>query len=334
MKIFNSGRSGLIGLLCLALAFVTTGCAGETQQQGQGAKVPMTFTGAGNLSWLNVFVAEDEGIFDKHGIESTVRVFDVGFLGTEAVLAGEAQTAGSVEFPLLGLLGQGAGLVVPAVVATAEDQRIVVDESIQKPEDLRGKKIGLIGGSAFEYSFQEYLNHFNIPREEVEFVNVDAAEQVAVMARGDIDGFLNVEPVVSRALNSLDNAHVLEPGTEEVYTTRILLQMNKEWVNSNPDGVKKALAALIEANDFIKANPDRAAEIGAKWTKSDKATVTSFLQDAKFDYTVHYDAAVRESMEKIANWMMANGKLQKMPDLDQVFVTDYLKDVAPGQVEE
>lgn len=331
MKIFNSGRSGLIGLLCLALAFVTTGC-GNGQQEGQGT--PMTFTGAGNLSWLNVFVAEDEGIFEKHGIESTVRVFDVGFLGTEAVLAGEAQTAGSVEFPLLGLLGQGAGLVVPAVVATAEDQRIVVNDSIQKPEDLRGKKIGLIAGSAFEYSFQEYLNHFNIPRGEVEFVNVDAAEQVAVMARGDIDGFLNVEPVVSRALDSLDNVHVLEPGTEVVYTTRILLQMNKDWVNSNPDGVKKALAALVEANDFIKANPDRAAEIGAKWTNSDKATVTSFLEDAKFDYTVHYDPTVRESMEKIANWMIENGKLEKMPDLNQVFVVDHLKEVAPEQVKQ
>jgi ABC-type nitrate/sulfonate/bicarbonate transport system substrate-binding protein len=334
VKVLSSGRSGLIGLLCLALAFVTTGCAGDTPQQGQDAKIPMTFTGAGNLSWLNVFVAEDEGIFDKHGIESTVRVFDVGFLGTEAVLAGEAQTAGSVEFPLLGLLGQGAGLVVPAVVATAEDQRIVVKDSIQKPEDLRGKKIGLIGGSAFEYSFQEYLNHFNIPKEEVEFVNVDAAEQVAVMARGDIDGFLNVEPVVSRALNSVENVHVLKPGTEEVYTTRILLQMNKDWVNSNPDGVKKALAALMEANDFIKANRDKAAEIGAKWTKSDKATVTSFLEDAKFDYNVHYDAETRQSMEKIANWMIQNGKLEKMPDLNQVFVTDHLKEVAPEQVKE
>ncbi|MFD2093195.1 ABC transporter substrate-binding protein [Blastococcus deserti] len=330
----SSIRRGLAaGLVAALLTACGGGEAGSGGTDGE-APVPMTFTGAGNLSWLNIYVAHDEGIFERHGIESNVRLFDVGFLGTEAVLAGEAHTAGSVEFPLLGLLAQGGDIVVPAVVVQANDQRIVVDDSIQKPEDLAGKRIGLIAGSAFEYAFQEYLELHGVSRDEVEFVNVDAAEQVAVMARGDIDGFLNVEPVVSRGLESLGgDAHILEPGIEDVYQTRILLEMQGEWVRENPEATERVLEALIEADEFIEANPERAVEIGAEWTQQEPEVVRAFLDDAEFDYTVHLDQAARDSMQAIAEWMVDQGKIDRVPDLDEVFVPEYLEAVAPEQAE-
>lgn len=325
-------------VLTMLLAVLAASCAeppGSGNAETSRSKIPMTFTGAGNLSWLNVFVAHDEGIFARHGIESDVRLFDVGFLGTEAVMAGEAHTAGSVEFPLLGVLAQGADLVAPAVVVKTDDQRIVVNNSIQTPQDLEGKRIGLIEGSNFEYSFERYLEHFNVPRDSVEFVNVDAAEQVAVMARGDIDGFLNVEPVVGRAFEALgDEIHVLEPGLDTVYTTRILLEMSRNYVEENPEAVEKTLAALSEAATFIEENPEEAAEIGAKWTKIDADTVARFLDEANFDFTVHYDQEAFDSMAEVAEWMDEKGMFTEgKPNLEKVPYLDPLRKVDPGAVQ-
>lgn len=319
-----------------AFALLAVGCTEPPEPAGgEEDQAAMTFTGAGNLSWLNVFVAHDEGIFAEHGIASEVRLFDVGFLGTEAVMAGEAHTAGSVQFPFLGVLAEGADLVVPAVVVKTDDQRIVVDESIQAPEDLAGKRIGLIEGSAFEYAFTRYLDHFGVPRDSVTFVNVDAAEQVAVMARGDIDGFLNVEPVITRAFEALgDQVHVLEPGIETVYTTRILLQMQRSYVEQNEEAVRRALSALIEAGQFIADNPERAAEIGAEWTDIPQEDVARFLEEADFDYTVHYDQEAFDSMAEIAQWMAENGLFTgEPPDYEAALYLDPLREVAPDAVE-
>jgi ABC-type nitrate/sulfonate/bicarbonate transport system substrate-binding protein len=321
-------------------AMLLAGCAGETQDQSSTATsdaageapVEMTFTGAGNLSWLNVFVAHEEGIFADHGIQSNVRLFDVGFLGTEAVMAGEAHTAGSVEFPLLNVLAQGADLVVPAVVVTADDQRIVVDSSIESPADLRGKRIGLIAGSAFEYAFVQYLEEHGVPVDEVEFVNVDAAEQVAVLARGDIDGFLNVEPVVGRALNEFgDQVRLLEPGIDTVYSTRIHLQMGREWVEANPEAVQATLRALIEANEFIEANRDRAVEIGAEYVNMEIEEVSDFLDDANFRYDVYWNDEAAAAVDSIGGWLVEQGRFDEVPKIDSFVVLDHLEAVAPDQ---
>ncbi len=344
-RIRRYGLRGRVGWIAVALlaAVTAAGCnqpppgapGGGGGDNGAGG-IPMTFTGSPNLSWLNVFVANDEGFFAKHGIEPNVKLFDVGFLGTEAVMAGEAQTAASVEYPFLNLIARDAKLVTPAVVVKANDQRIVVDNSIQRPQDLAGKRIGLIEGSAFEYAFSRYLTNFGVRPGSVEFVNVDAADQVATMARGDIDGFLNVEPVVSQALDALgeDEVHVLEPGIETVYTTRILLQMQRSFAEENPEAVRGTLQALIDAEQFIEQNPDRAVAIGAEWTQLPEEDVARFLEEANFDYQVHYDQDAFQAMNEVANWMADNDLFPSgKPDLNKPLHLEPLREVAPSAVE-
>lgn len=305
----------------------------ETSTAPTTAPTKMTFTGAGNLAWLNVFVAHEEGIFERHGIESTVALFDVGFLGTEAVIAGDAQTASSVEFPMLNVLSQGAELVVLGVVYTANDQRILVDASIQTPDDLRGKKIGLIVGSAFEYAFIRYLEKHGVPRDEVEFVNVGAAEQVAIMARGDIDGFLNVEPVIGRAIDEFgDKVHLLKPGIESVYESRLYLQMNPKWVEENPEATEATVAAFIEANEFIVNNRPRAEAIGSQYLNMTVDEVAFFLDDGAFKFDVYWDEAARTSVETIGQWLVDQGRFNQVPAYDKWLFLDPLRRLAPESV--
>src|SRR5699024_5606369 len=113
------------------------------------------------------------------------------------------------------------------VFFTGEPVFTVVKDSIETPEDLKGKKIGIINGSLFDYAFSRYLAKHDLT-DDVEYVNVAAADQLATLARGDIDGFVNLDPVVSQALDQLDNVHKLEPDTNSVYTTRSYLLFKRE----------------------------------------------------------------------------------------------------------
>ena len=138
-------------------------------------------TAGANIGYSHQYVGEATGIFRKHNIDASVILFDVGFLGTEAVVAGQAETAGTVEFPLVGLLSRGADLVVPAIMITADDLKIVALKSIEKPGDLAGKRIAFIFGSSAHYALYRYCLRHGIGWDQIKPVNVPAAEQVAVI---------------------------------------------------------------------------------------------------------------------------------------------------------
>ncbi len=297
--------------------------------------VTIRLTAGANIGYADLYVAEATGLFKKHGIDGSVLLFDVGFLGTQAVVAGQAETAGTVEFPLMALVSKGADLVVPAVFITVHDLRIVCLSTIAKPADLAGKKIGLIYGSSADYAFDRYLAHEGVPKDKVTLVNVAASEQVALFAKGDIDGYVWLEPMISRGLEIMkDRAHLLEPNIDVAYLTRTYLEMNRAWCDAHPDATTSLLRAMIEANEFIKANPEETAKITAKKLNLKSASdVAAQLKRVNFDWSVYLDKAALDAFTPVGEWMKANGKLKgDVPDMSKVFAPQYLRAIDPGLV--
>jgi len=291
-------------------------------------------TAGANIGYSHQYVGEATGIFRKHNIDASVILFDVGFLGTEAVVAGQAETAGTVEFPLVGLLSRGADLVVPAIMITADDLKIVALKSIEKPGDLAGKRIAFIFGSSAHYALYRYCLRHGIGWDQIKPVNVPAAEQVAVMARGDVDAFVWLEPMVQRGLDVMrGRAHVLRPGIETAYRTRTYLEMSRAWVDRHPDATVALLRALIECDAFVRAEPRKTAEIAAKKLNIPADTAEKLLRDVGFDFNIYLDAAAKTVFAEVAAWMQENGRLKgPAPDMDRVFVPQYLRQIDPSRV--
>lgn len=314
----------------------STGLAWHGMAQAQSAKplLPVRFTCGANLGYSNLFVAEGAGIFQKHGIDGRVILFDVAFQGTEAVIAGQAETASTVEFPLINYLAKGADLIVPAVMQTADDLKIVALKSIAKPEDLIGKRVGLIIGSSAHYGFDQYMKRFKLPKDAVNVVNVPAAEQVALFAKGDLDAYIWVEPVVTRGLDIMKGkAHVLSPGLETVMKSRIYLQLARSWAEKNPEGVPAILRALLEANEFVKKNPEKTAEFAGKKLNLPAAQIPELLKRGGWDWDIYLDSALVPVFAEVTDWMKENKRLAGTPpDIRQAFFPGPLKAIDPSRV--
>ena len=302
--------------------------------RAQGKLTPVRFTCGANLGYTNLYVAEAAGLFQKHGIDGKVILFDVGFLGTEAVLAGQADTATTAGFPMINYVAKGADLVCPALTITGDDIKIVALKTIAKAQDLVGKKVGIIIGSVAHYGFDRYLEHFKVPRDKVTVINAPAAEQVALFAKGDIDAFVWVEPVISRGIDVMKGrAHVLEPNLEVAVHNRNYLQLKKTWVDQNPDAVLGILRAHIEANEFIKANPQQAAVYAGKKLNLPPDTIPELIRRGGFRWDVYLDGVVLAELKSTVEWMRENKRLAAEPgDLRRVFVPEYLQKVAPKNV--
>lgn len=322
-----------------AAAAPIIGGAGLVWQSAAGAQsgkplLPVRFTCGANLGYSNLFVAEGAGIFQKHGIDGRVILFDVAFQGTEAVIAGQAETASTVEFPLINYLAKGADLVVPAVMQTADDLKIVALKSIAKPEDLVGKRVGLIVGSSAHYGFDQYMKRFKLPKDKVNVVNVPAAEQVALFAKGDLDAYIWVEPVVTRGLDIMKGkAHILSPGLESVMKSRIYLQLARSWAEKNPQGVPAILRALVEANEFVKKNPEKTAELAGKKLNLPPAQIPELLRRGGWDWNIYLDSGLTQVFAEVTDWMKENKRLAgAAPDIRRAFLPAPLKAIDPSRV--
>lgn len=333
------GMRAVVAAMAAALALA--GCADPADVKsnmkggagGEGGLVPVVLPVAANAGYAPWDVADKKGLFKKHGLDATLQTFDNGVVGTQAMLAGQVQAGGTVEMPLVSNLAQGADIIVPALWFTGQELRVVVKSNIKTPEDLRGKKIGVQEGGINDYALQRYLEEHNIDSADVKLVNIAGAEQVAALAKGSIDGFVNEDPIVSSALEEMgDKASLLQPSIGDLVTVRNYLQFPRDWAEQNPETVQAILKALIDANAFIEKNPEEASEIASERIGVPAETLRKFWSEGGIRWDVYLDEDARTALQDVAEWMTSKGLVKSKPEVDKVFEPKYLREIAPDAV--
>lgn len=327
-------RLARILALCLTVSLVGAACGADSKD---GGKPEVTIGAAANISEGPLFVADRAGFDTDHGVELNIQLFDLGFEGVEAAMAGRTEGGVSVEFPMLLLLNklQGADRVVaPAVAQTSSGLKIVVDSEIKEPADLTGKSIGLPVGSSLDYAFGRYLEHFDVDSSDVDIANIQPPEMIAAVDRGDIDGFVFADPVVGEAIDKFgDEVRMLEPGIDVAYKTRVWLQFAREWAEGNPEAVQGVLEALIDANELLQQNPEKAYSLVGDQLNMETGTVRESMERGSYEWDVYVDDKSIDAFEDVADWMVDNDLIDEVPGYEQAIDTSYLEAVAPRQVQ-
>jgi len=326
-----------VGALIAALA----GCAGTEGLGGGGGGgaggeaqlIPVVLPVAANAGYAPWDVAAEQGFFEDHGLAATLKTFDNGVLGTQAMLAGQVQAGGTVEMPLVSNLAQGADIIVPALWFTGQELRLVVKSDIAAPQDLEGRRIGVQKGGINDYALQRYMEEHGIAADSVTMVDVPGAEQIATLARGDIDGFVNEEPIVSSAFAELgEQVHFLEPSIADTTTVRNYLQFDRAWAEENREAVEGIIGALIDANAFIEENPEEAAQIASKRIGVEAETLQTWWSEGEISWDVYLDDDSVTALREVSTWMAENDYVDTAPDTDAIFDPSYLEAVDPDAV--
>lgn len=281
-------------------------------------------------SW---YVADAEGLFKKNGLDATITLFDRGGEGLNAVIAGQQDTAGNAETPVILVLEKGADILVPAMFTRAPTTiKMVAKSSIKTPQDFKGKTIGAPLGSVSEYVWDRYFDKHGVNKSEVKYVNVAAPEVVAALDRGDIDAFFLWEPFPTRALETSGNkVHLMATSADDgVYESSLFMQVSGSFAEQNPKAVENILKSLIEANEIIKKDPDKAGQITAKVTKMEVAQATKLVKEFKYDVLIDDDTV--NKFQEAAAWMQGKGQIKQIPDWKKSITPEFLKRVEPKNV--
>ena len=337
MNMLRMKSHWLVGALAVALLAGTFGDATSVRADDTKFKI-----GSSRDLQLGaqLGMAMHKGFFKEEGLDIQVAYFTSGAEMTSALAAGQLQLGSFGDFPTVNMIASNLPVkIITSVAEISGTQQLVVKEGINKPEDLKGKKIALTVGSSAESLFASTLANYKIPLDSVEVLNMSAPEQVAAMARGDVDGITVWQPYVLRAKNQAGGHAMISalksfiPGMEgplNFYAAYSVLVVRNEFLAKNPNTMKKILRAMKKAEEYINANKDDTAKTMEKDMKAPAKDLRVFLDENV--YKMGLDPKFVKTLNRTVNYMHSVGKIKSKPSVQSFIDDSYMKSVLPDLV--
>ena len=142
--------------------------ASQAAAQSRPIKIAYSAVSAGiGTIWLT----HEEGLFKKHGLDSSLIYIRGGTTAAQALLAGEIQFGHLSPAPMMTAWIQGADIVWLGTTVRSMVFTLLTEPAITKGSDLKGKKIGITRlGSASDLAARLALEHLGLTSRDVTII--------------------------------------------------------------------------------------------------------------------------------------------------------------------
>jgi NitT/TauT family transport system substrate-binding protein len=281
-----------------------------------------------------MMIAENQGFFSKQGVDVAVKYYASGKLALNGMFSGEVEFATPAGTPIVFSSFERTDFSIVAAIGSSDnDPKIVArkDRGIQKPGDLRGKRIATQKASAVHFFLHSFLIINGLSERDVMLSFKHPDGLVPALAKGEIDAFSMREPYISRAKTLLRKNIILfeEPGLQ--LKTYNLVGFNT-FIKDRPQAVKNILQTLLKSEEFVKKYPKHAQRIVSNKTGLKVSEIAGIWPDLRFE--VALEQSLLTSLENQARWAIRN-KLtdrKKVPNYLNFIYLDALEAVKPRGV--
>jgi len=221
-------------------------------------KVIMT-TGSFSEREAAMYVAQDQGIFRRYGLDLTFVHVRSGPVGMAAIASGETQLhSGSATGAVLGAAAEGVDLVFVAGIINKLIGNIMASPKIKTPADLKGKVIAVTSASGGSWMFTTLALEYwglDAKRDGITFrILGDESVRSQALLNETVAathlGYTFSAPLISRGFTNLaDLAKLPIP----FQSTGVLT--TKRFMNASPDVVESVIRGLVDSLAFI-AQPE------------------------------------------------------------------------------
>jgi NitT/TauT family transport system substrate-binding protein len=214
-----------------------------------------------------LFVGKEKGLFDKHGIDIDI-LEGRGSVAAMNAVANKNDTFGYTGGPSY-LLSRSKGMPIMMVaLMLGKGPQVLLswpDRAVRKPKDLEGKSIILSPGDAFHALWPAFAAGNGVDRSKVNevFVGVEARAQTFLLKRADVTPeFVTsaVFPLEERAGTEFVKLFLADLGWDTISNG---IFAHEDTIKSNPDLVRRLVAAAQEAFDFTAKNIEVAVDVMA-----------------------------------------------------------------------
>jgi NitT/TauT family transport system substrate-binding protein len=242
-----------------------------------------------------VWVAEQKGLFRKHGLDAEIIVTGQGAAtGISALLANDIQVVASAGDALVASTLQGADTVMIAGVVNKGLQRIMARSEIKAPSELKGKRIGVTRIGAVSHSvLLMMLPRWKMTVNDVQVMQLGSSpNMLAALDRGGIDAAVLTIPSMFVA-EDRGYRVLADMGDTDIYYLHTMIATTRNYVKNSRDRVSRFLKGYLEGLAFVKQNKKESIDIvrkklqlGAEQTRNLERSIE--LLNAKYYESVPY----------------------------------------------
>ena len=295
----RSLRLTLAAASAVAAMFAVTACSNASTTEGGEEAVTVTIgTLRGQPHFYQPF------LYDDHAVDGVK--FEVVTLDTTPALS-DALVSGSIDFAISGVtptissIAQGRDLKIIASAADGGSGFIGNGES--SLDELVGKKIGIVQGSAQEVALRLLIDEAGLTPEDFELSVIPVPEMASAFIAGDIDAFMGVEIGVSIAKNA-GGTEVVDPYSTPIGKVNIGLVTTGKLIEENPELVQKVVDTHAATTAYMADNieewlPGMVEEFGGDEDVFTSALANFWLRSDLSDEYVGQLSALAEAMASI-----------------------------------
>jgi NitT/TauT family transport system substrate-binding protein len=252
----------LIGLILVLLSRSSYSQSLDRVRVGLSALSP--------TNWA-VWVAEEKGLFKKHGIDAQVI-----FIGGGAARGMNALVAKDVQFMIIGGVGvinaalRGIDVTMVASNVNLSTQRLMARPEINIPDDLRGKRVGVTAfGSNTHSVLLMLLKRWSMKPEDVVILQIGPSPTMILsLEKHLIDAAILTSPSDFIA-EEKGNRTLADLADMKLYSLQSTLSTSRDYLRSSEDQATRFIRGYSEGIAFIKKNKGQSIDVLRKKLRLD-----------------------------------------------------------------
>lgn len=304
-----------------------------TTTTGSGEPVVLGYSSwAGWWPWA---IAEEEGLFEKNGVNVKLQWFDNYTSSMKTLAAGKLDGNCQTLNDTIAFAGNAAKGMVAILVNdnSAGNDKIIVTADINSVADLKGKEVAVEEGVVDDFLLTLALEKEGLNRSDVQIVPLETGQAVAAFAAGKTDAVGAFPPFWLTALKR-EGSKELISSAEFPGAIPDLLVVTQDLIDNRPEQAQALVNTWFDIRDFMEKNPERADEIMAKRADISLEDIQQFKEGTRF-FTIednleafsegedmkHMPFAAKE----MTQFMLENKFIDTEPDLTKLLDDSFVK---------
>jgi len=252
-----------------------------------GASAPDPLVGihsARVMSQSYPWVAQEAGIFKKYNIDFNLVFISSSSIVTAALLGGDA------EMTVTGAIGNVAAFVRGSTdiaftggVKNVMTQTLVAGGNIKKPEDLRGKRIGVsrIGGNSHYFTIQALRRYGLEPNRDYSFIQTGGdPETLAAFMSGSLEVANLTPPTDAQAIAKGYHYVVYGPDLKIPYAATAFVT-KRSVIAKRPQVIGNFMRAMAETSKLVHSDREFFYKVLGKYLRLTDRSVLEAAYNAE-----------------------------------------------------
>lgn len=236
-----------------------------------------------------LWIAEDKGLFRKHGIDSEVVLMGGASAGgVSSLIAGDVQFLGGGGGGVINAALSGADVIMIGSIVNKGVQRVMARSDLRRPEDLRGKKVGVTRfGAASHLVLLIMLRGWNMNPSDVQMIQVGSSPaMMAALEKGGIDAAVLTEPTFFFAEDQ-GYRTLADLADMDIYYLHSMIDTTRAYLRANRDLALRFMRGYVEGIAYFKKNKKESLDVLAKKLRTAPGQ-TKYLERSHVLYTSGY----------------------------------------------